>query len=117
MGGSGLDSSAASRNPFSQTFQKSNEIRIANLKDELEATHARIDGSFQAIMLTMSMIESQKAIARAETVGKLTSLAFFFIPLSFVTGIFGMNIVVGCVPPSTSHTEREKWTNPSIWRR
>jgi hypothetical protein len=65
----------------------------------LEATRIRIDGSFQAIMSTISLIESQKAIAQAETIGKLTSLAFFFIPLSFVTGIFGIYIVGSTPPP------------------
>lgn len=42
----------------------------------------------------MSMVESQKAIAKAETVSKLTALAFFFIPLSFIASPFGVNFVV-----------------------
>ncbi len=43
----------------------------------------------------MSIIESQKAISEAETVSKLTALAFFFVPLSFIASVFGMNLVVG----------------------
>ncbi|KAL1623880.1 hypothetical protein SLS54_004347 [Diplodia seriata] len=35
--------------------------------------------------------ESQKAIQQAESLGKLTFLAFFFVPLSFTTSFFGMN--------------------------
>jgi hypothetical protein len=39
-------------------------------------------------------VESQKAIVQAETVSKLTGLAFFFIPLTLAASLFGMNIVV-----------------------
>lgn len=42
----------------------------------------------------MSLIESKKAITQAEQVTKLTQLAFFFIPLTFVAGLFGMNVRV-----------------------
>lgn len=35
--------------------------------------------------------ESQKAISQAEGVAKLTTLAFFFVPLSFTTSVFGLN--------------------------
>lgn len=69
------------------------EARLANLKRELENTSQRVNSTFQALMSTMSIVESRKAIAEAETVSKLTSLAFFFIPLTFVASIFGMNIV------------------------
>ena len=86
-----------------QPSQNSDQIEISDVDDELQATRTRIDGTFQAIMSTMSMIESQKAIIQAETVGKLTSLAFFFIPLSFVTGIFGMNVVVSLSIPVSHH--------------
>ena len=52
------------------------------------------ESTFQALMGTMSILESQKAINEAEEVTKLTQLAFFFIPLTFVAGIFGMNLGV-----------------------
>ena len=39
-----------------------------------------------------SIKESQRSIEEAVAVKKLTQLAFIFIPLSFVTSIFGMNI-------------------------
>ncbi|KAH8587714.1 cora-like Mg2+ transporter protein-domain-containing protein [Bisporella sp. PMI_857] len=68
-------------------------VEISDLESGLAATQKRVDGTFQVLMSTMSIIESQKAIAQAETVSKLTYLAFFFIPPTFVTGIFGMNIV------------------------
>lgn len=43
--------------------------------------------------LTLLQIEeSRKAIQQAETVRRLTILAFVFIPLSTVCGAFGMNL-------------------------
>ncbi|KAK3935811.1 hypothetical protein QBC46DRAFT_461874 [Diplogelasinospora grovesii] len=46
--------------------------------------------SMTTLMNAASVDESQKAIAQAEGVAKLTTLAFFFVPLSFTTGVFGM---------------------------
>jgi len=44
------------------------------------------------MLVNRAMIdESQRAIMEAERVTKLTSLAFFFIPLSFTASVFGMN--------------------------
>ncbi|KAK7616462.1 hypothetical protein IWX50DRAFT_407774 [Phyllosticta citricarpa] len=41
---------------------------------------------------TMSILESDRAIIQAEEVTTLTRLAFFFIQLTYASGIFGMNI-------------------------
>jgi Mg2+ and Co2+ transporter CorA len=82
------------------TSTKSNgAIELADVDGGLAAVQKRVDATFQVLMSTMSIIESQKAIAQAETVSKLTYLAFFFIPPTFVTGIFGMNIVVSFPAP------------------
>lgn len=35
--------------------------------------------------------EARKSVDQAETVTKLTYLAFFFLPLSFTASLFGMN--------------------------
>ncbi|KAI1849355.1 hypothetical protein JX266_004850 [Neoarthrinium moseri] len=64
------------------------------VRETVAATKQRIDGFTQTLMSTMSIIESQKAIQEAENIGKLTQLAFFFIPVTFVASIFGMSIVV-----------------------
>ena len=70
------------------------EVELAGLIADFDETLARLNSTFQAVMSTMSIVESQKAISEAETVSKLTSLAFFFIPLSFIASLFGMNLVV-----------------------
>ena len=46
----------------------------------------------KSLMANMSIIESKRGIAEAESVTKLTELAFFFIPLTFSASIFGMQV-------------------------
>jgi len=52
----------------------------------------RVERTFAAIMSSMSILESQRAISQAASVNRLTELAFIFIPLSFGNSIFGMQI-------------------------
>jgi Mg2+ and Co2+ transporter CorA len=68
--------------------------KISRLKEDLERMRSRIEAAFQALMSTMSIVESERAIKAAEAISKLTYLAFFFIPLSLVASIFGMNVGV-----------------------
>ncbi|KAK4452489.1 hypothetical protein QBC34DRAFT_456517 [Podospora aff. communis PSN243] len=60
--------------------------------EENAAMRRRLDSVYHAVMSTMQIVESKRAIEEAEMVSKLTHLAFFFIPLTLVTGVFGMNI-------------------------
>jgi hypothetical protein len=46
---------------------------------------------------TIGIVESEVAIKEAKEVSKLTELAFFFIPLTFVAGVCGMNIAVSAL--------------------
>ena len=43
-------------------------------------------------MANMSIVESKRGIAEAESVTKLAELAFFFIPLTFSASIFSMQV-------------------------
>jgi Mg2+ and Co2+ transporter CorA len=61
------------------------------------------------LLSTMSILESQKSveqsqmsIAQSRQINKLTRLAFVYIPLSFISSVFGMNV-------------KEIQANPSIW--
>lgn len=67
------------------------EILAAAIK-EIET---RVDRSFQALMSSMSILESQKAITQGSAVARLTELAFIFIPLNFACTFFSMQITVG----------------------
>ena len=61
------------------------------------------------LMSTMSLLQSQKFVEQSQTsieqsqqINKLTRLAFVYIPLSFISSVFGMNV-------------KEIQVNPPIW--
>lgn len=76
---------------------------LDSVLEENDIMRRRLDGIYQAVMSTMSIVESERAIGEAEVVSKLTHLAFFFIPLTLVSGVFGMNVVVGLETKLPSH--------------
>jgi Mg2+ and Co2+ transporter CorA len=43
-------------------------------------------------MSSISVQDSQISIEQSQRATRLTQLAFIYVPLSFVTGIFGMNV-------------------------
>lgn len=63
-------------------------IEHQRLLDETRRDSLRLQ--LQASLLSIE--ESRKGIEQSKQVGRLTQLAFVFIPLTFVTGVFGMNI-------------------------
>lgn len=64
------------------------------LVDACKAGKERAERAAQGLMSTLSIMESQSAIRQGHEIQKLTELAFVFIPLSFVTSFFGMEIKV-----------------------
>ena len=60
------------------------------LTDGLKEIENRVERSFHALMSSMSIIESQKAIVQGSAVARLTELAFVFIPLNFACTFFSM---------------------------
>lgn len=70
------------------------EAELEGLLDRLEGVKDRTEKATNALALTMSIHESKRAILEAESISRLTELAFFFIPLSFATSVFGMQIQV-----------------------
>lgn len=53
---------------------------------------ADCNSGIQIMMNNSVLHQSQKAISQAQEVAKLTLLAFFYIPLSFTSAFFGMNL-------------------------
>lgn len=51
-----------------------------------------IDRTSHALLAEMQIVDSRRSIAEAESVSKLTELAFVFIPLSFVASLFSMQV-------------------------
>lgn len=61
----------------------------------------RCQGQIKNLATQVLLADSEKAMIQANEVAKLTKMAFFFIPLSFTCGLFGMNVspIVGGAPP------------------
>lgn len=70
------------------------EKQIFTVRTKSRMELKRVESSFAAAMSTMATIESEMAINEAIEVSKLTKLAFFFIPLTFVASVCGMNLAV-----------------------
>ncbi|EDU49141.1 conserved hypothetical protein [Pyrenophora tritici-repentis Pt-1C-BFP] len=92
-----MSETETARNIGSSNFE--NAFAANNLWEDYEQLHIRcIDLSrmcTQGINLAMNKAtieESRKAIEQSERLKKLTLLATFFIPLTFSTSLFGMNI-------------------------
>ena len=70
------------------------DLRILNqdLQTEGEDLMKKIARCHSGLRADMSLLESRRGIAEAESVARLTELAFIFIPLTFVAGLFSMQI-------------------------
>ena len=67
---------------------------LRRVKEDLKNTRAVVEHTNEFLRNTVSLLESRRAIAEAESVTKLTELAFFFIPLSFAASFFSMPLDV-----------------------
>ena len=59
---------------------------------QINSLRQRTTRSYKSLMANMSIVESKRGIMEAESVTKLTELAFFFIPLTFSASIFSMQV-------------------------
>ncbi|KAF2164101.1 hypothetical protein M409DRAFT_25448 [Zasmidium cellare ATCC 36951] len=70
--------------------------RVEEIIEELDSRtqrfSQRIEKAYAALRAEMGLFESRRSIAEAETVTKLTELAFVFIPLTFCCGLFSMQV-------------------------
>ena len=63
-----------------------------SLLDRCDRLASRCEVSSRTLVGAMQLLEAKKGIDQAKQVHDLTSLAFIFIPLTFVSGVFGMNV-------------------------
>ena len=68
------------------------EKLLENSVSQIKFVRQLTTRSHKSLMANMSIIESKRGIAEAESVTKLTELAFFFIPLTFSASIFSMQV-------------------------
>lgn len=59
---------------------------------ESQALEAFLMDTFQLLMSTISVLDSQASILDARRGSRLTQLATIYVPPSFVTGVWGMNV-------------------------
>lgn len=67
----------------------------------IELHKDRLSQVYSSLTSKTQISDSHRSIAEAETVTKLTELAFLFIPLSFATSIFGMQFISGSTSVTT----------------
>jgi hypothetical protein len=90
---------ASSFGAMDEVTNHSAQSRLSLLRD-FQSLHARAVGLSESYWRSTQMLtnaamidESQKAIKQADGITNLTILAFVFIPLTFITSIFDMNLV------------------------
>ena len=88
----------ASHWPVTSGNCSDDDLQVAFCKDyeallaAAEQLETKCRQGMQALQNNASIIESKKGIVQAEEVTKLTQLAFFFVPLSYLASLFGMNM-------------------------
>ncbi|OCL04462.1 hypothetical protein AOQ84DRAFT_117046 [Glonium stellatum] len=75
---------------------------VSSVKNHIDALVAQIEKTQNSLRAELSILESKRGIAQAESVSKLTELAFFFIPLTFIATTYSMQIKELKKPPSIS---------------
>lgn len=70
----------------------SQDKTIDHLASNFENTIQDLKEASNAITGTLQFVESHRAIMEAESITRLTELAFLFIPLSFAASLFSMQI-------------------------
>lgn len=63
-----------------------NDAIVAQLKE----TNEHVDRAFTVLPTELQIADTRKSIEEAESVAKLTELAFVFIPLTFAAGVFSV---------------------------
>ncbi|KAK3314391.1 hypothetical protein B0H66DRAFT_376982 [Apodospora peruviana] len=65
---------------------------LGKLQNDTAAITQRCQDVQQSLRAEMSLLESKRGIEEAESVSRLTELAFIFIPMTFAAGLFSMQI-------------------------
>lgn len=65
---------------------------VSDLFQEIDRMLTRLQRASNSLTSNMGLLESRRSIDEAHAVTRLTELAFLFIPLSFSSSIFGMQV-------------------------
>ncbi|KAL8649550.1 MAG: hypothetical protein Q9226_005526 [Calogaya cf. arnoldii] len=81
-----------SSNPGAAKGSRATRELLGRFRKEVTRAQGRTESTLRSLMTTMSLIESKRGISEAESVTKLTELAFFFIHLTFAASLFSMQV-------------------------
>lgn len=73
-------------------FEFPSEKLVNETRQTLKDCEILIDRSSHSLLAEMQIVDSRRSIAEAESVSKLTELAFVFIPLYFVASLFSIQV-------------------------
>lgn len=79
---------------FLVDYGASNEAKskLEHIRSRVKKTLAHVVSSYATMRAEISILDSRRSIAEAESVGKLTELAFISIPMTFAASVFSMQI-------------------------
>ncbi len=94
------DATGEGKQPPSDVETSPIDYLLLDVLGKIRLQKERITQAYTSLTSKVQISDSHRSIAEAETVTRLTELAFLFIPLSFATSIFGMQIIDGSTPVS-----------------
>ncbi|KAJ6783815.1 hypothetical protein PWT90_06121 [Aphanocladium album] len=65
---------------------------LEQLTKEVQSLHVRAESTINMLASSMALSQSALVIEQTSGINKLTELAFFFVPLSFITSVFSMQV-------------------------
>ena len=68
------------------------DMNLSNVLVQIASLQKRTLTTYKLLTANVSLVESKRGIAEAESVSRLTELAFLFIPLTFSASIFSMQV-------------------------
>ncbi|KAM0320180.1 hypothetical protein ACHAPQ_010073 [Fusarium lateritium] len=68
------------------------EDEMLELRNDLQSLQSRSEQTLNLLVASTGIAQSALVIDQTSGINKLTELAFFFIPLSFITAIFSMQV-------------------------
>ena len=85
----------ATRSASTSIMRSSDELKeeFGELKNNLEAVQVRAEQSLNILATSMALAQSALVIEQTSGINKVTELAFFFVPVSFVTAVFSMQVL------------------------
>lgn len=68
------------------------EQEMVELQEDLESLRLRSEQTLNFLLASTGITQSALVIDQTSGINKLTELAFFFVPLSFITAVFSMQV-------------------------